>query len=82
MRGRTVNFFTGLCLYNSATGRTHVRGIPTLVTFRQLSDTEIENYLRRSNPTTVLARPSPRGLAFAVIAAMEARTRTHLSACR
>lgn len=71
MRGRTVNFFTGLCLYNSATGRTHVRGIPTLVTFRQLSDTEIENYLRREQPYNCAGSAKSEGLGIAVIAAME-----------
>ena len=71
MRGRTVNFFTGLCLYNSATGRAHVRGIPTLVTFRQLSDTEIENYLRREQPYNCAGSAKSEGLGIAVIAAME-----------
>ena len=42
MRGRTVIFHTGLCLYNSATGRSQVCGVPTEVAFRQLSDAEIE----------------------------------------
>ena len=46
MRGRTVNFFTGLCLLDAKTGEAHVRGIPTLVTFRNLSDEEIEKEAR------------------------------------
>ena len=71
MRGRTVNFFTGLCLYNTATGRAHVRGIPTLVTFRQLTDTEIENYLRREKPYNCAGSAKSEGLGIAVIAAME-----------
>ena len=71
MRGRTVNFFTGLCLYNAATGRAHVRGIPTLVTFRQLTDTEIENYLRREQPYNCAGSAKSEGLGIAVIAAME-----------
>ena len=71
MRGRTVNFFTGLCLYNTATGKAHVRGIPTLVTFRNLSDTEIENYLRREQPYNCAGSAKSEGLGIAVIAAME-----------
>ena len=47
LSGKTVNFFTGLCLLNARTGEAQVRGVPTLVTFRQLSDQEIENYLSR-----------------------------------
>ncbi len=71
MRGRTVNFFTGLCLYNAATGRAHVRGIPTLVTFRTLTDAEIENYLRREQPYNCAGSAKSEGLGIAVIAAME-----------
>jgi len=47
LSGKTVNFFTGLCLVNARTGEAEVRGIPTLVTFRELSDREIDNYLPR-----------------------------------
>ena len=50
MRGRTVNFFTGLCLLNTQTGRAQLRGVPMLVTFRNLSDDEIENYLQKEKP--------------------------------
>lgn len=71
MRGRTVNFFTGLCLYNAATGTARVRGIPTLVSFRNLSDAEIENYLRREQPYNCAGSAKSEGLGIAVIAAME-----------
>ena len=50
LSGKTVNFFTGLCLFNSKTGQTQVCGVPTLVTFRTLTLEEIENYLRREQP--------------------------------
>lgn len=70
MRGRTVNFFTGLCLFNAATGTAHVRGIPTLVTFRDLSDDEIENYLRREQPYNCAGSAKSEGLGIAVIARM------------
>lgn len=71
MRGRTVNFFTGLCLLNATTGRAHVRGIPTLVTFRDLSDAEIENYLRREQPYNCAGAAKSEGLGIAVIARMQ-----------
>jgi len=71
MRGRTVNFFTGLCLYNAATDTARVRGIPTLVSFRNLSDAEIENYLRREQPYNCAGSAKSEGLGIAVIAAME-----------
>ncbi len=71
MRGRTVNFFTGLCLLNSQTGKAHVRGIPTRVTFRQFSDDEIENYLRKEQPYNCAGSAKSEGLGIVLIAKME-----------
>ena len=71
MRGRTVNFFTGLCLLNAKTGKAQVRGVPTLVTFRNLSDEAIENYLRREQPYNCAGSAKSEGLGIAVIAKME-----------
>ena len=71
MRGRTVNFFTGLCLLNAKTGRVQLRGVPMLVTFRNLSDEEIENYLRREQPYNCAGSAKSEGLGIAVIAKME-----------
>ena len=70
MRGRTVNFFTGLCLLNSRSGRAHVRGIPTLVTFRNLTDQQIENYLLKEKPYNCAGSAKSEGLGIAVISAM------------
>lgn len=71
MRGRTVNFFTGLCLLNAKTGKAHLRGVPTLVTFRNLSDAAIENYLHRERPYNCAGSAKSEGLGIAVIAKME-----------
>jgi len=71
MRGKTVNFFTGLCLLDSKTGEAHVRGIPTLVTFRDLTDEEIENYLIRERPYNCAGSAKSEGLGIAVIARMQ-----------
>ena len=71
MRGRTVNFFTGLCLFNARTGVIHRRGVPTLVTFRILSDAEIENYLIRERPYNCAGSAKSEGLGIALIARME-----------
>lgn len=71
MRGRSVNFFTGLCLLNTRTGEAHLCGVPTLVTFRELADTEIENYLRREQPYNCAGSAKSEGLGIAVIAKME-----------
>lgn len=71
MRGRTVNFYTGLCLYDSQRQQAWVRGIPTLVTFRNLSDAAIENYLQREQPYNCAGSAKSEGLGIAVIAKME-----------
>lgn len=71
MRGRRVNFFTGLCLLNAKTGKAHLRGVPTIVTFRDLTDSEIENYLRREQPYNCAGSAKSEGLGIAVIAKME-----------
>ncbi len=48
--GRRVTFLTGLCLYNSATGDCQVEVVPFGVVFRELSDSQIENYLNAEKP--------------------------------
>ncbi|CAK0779668.1 m(7)GTP pyrophosphatase [Gammaproteobacteria bacterium] len=48
--GRRVEFLTGLCLLDAATGRAEVEVIPYAVVFRPLSEALIERYLRREQP--------------------------------
>ena len=71
MRGHTVNFFTGLCVLNAKTSVAHLRGVPTLVTFRDLSDEEIENYLQREKPYNCAGSAKSEGLGIALIDRME-----------
>ena len=71
MRGRSVNFYTGLCLYNAASGTARTVGIPTLVTFRDLSNEEIERYLLREQPYNCAGSAKSEGLGIAIIARME-----------
>jgi septum formation protein len=71
MRGQSVNFFTGLCLYNATTNTARTVGIPTLVTFRDLSDEEIENYLHREQPYNCAGAAKSEGLGIAIIARMQ-----------
>ncbi|MBS1188960.1 MAG: septum formation inhibitor Maf [Rhodocyclaceae bacterium] len=67
LRGRTVDFFTGLCLLNTRTGHAQVRGVPTLVTFRNLSDGEIESYLRREQPYNCAGAAKSEGLGISLL---------------
>lgn len=67
LSGKTVNFFTALCLYNAHTGQADVRGVPTLVTFRQLTNGEIENYLRREPAYDCAGSAKSEGLGIALL---------------
>ena len=71
LRGRRVNFYTGLCLLDAKTGHAQLRGVPTLVTFRDLSDAEIENYLQKERPYNCAGAAKSEGLGIALIAKME-----------
>jgi len=50
MSGRTVVFHTGLAVLNTESGRLQIRGVPTQVRFRNLSDAEITRYVEREMP--------------------------------
>ena len=50
MSGRQVDFLTGLCLLNSASGREQVETVTVQVHFRQLTQTEIRRYLETDRP--------------------------------
>jgi septum formation protein len=67
MSGKAVIFHTGLCLLNAATGRFHLRGIPTEVRFRELSDQEIEHYLDKENALNCAGSAKSEGLGIALL---------------
>ena len=71
LSGKTVNFFTGLCLLDSRTGQAQLKGVPTLVTFRTLRDEEIENYLRREQPYNCAGAAKSEGLGIALLKKLE-----------
>ncbi len=48
--GQSVTFYTGLCLLNSKSGQAETLCEPFIVKFRDLSDSEIENYLKQEEP--------------------------------
>ena len=67
MSGKTVIFHTGLCLYNTATDRSHIRGIPTEVRFRELSDAEIERYLDKEDALNCAGSAKSEGLGISLL---------------
>lgn len=48
--GQTVAFLTGLCLYDSRDGSYQLDFVPFQVDFRELTDAEIDRYLRKDQP--------------------------------
>jgi len=48
--GKTVTFYTGLCLYNSSTKKYQSEVVPFKVFFRKLTEQQIENYLIKEEP--------------------------------
>lgn len=48
--GKTVTFYTGLCLYNSSTKEYQSDVVPFNVIFRKLTKEQIENYLKKEEP--------------------------------
>ncbi|MFA5242136.1 MAG: Maf family nucleotide pyrophosphatase [Sulfuricella sp.] len=71
MRGRKVVFNTALCLYNSKTGSVQNRLVPFTVSFRDLSDAQIEHYLLKEQPYNCAGSAKSEGLGIALIARME-----------
>ncbi len=50
MRGQTVIFHTAVCLLDAATDRHQLETVPSAVHLRDLSDVQIDNYLRLEQP--------------------------------
>lgn len=48
--GKRITFYTGLALVNAATGNIQAEVVPFHVEFRQLTDSQIENYLQKEQP--------------------------------
>lgn len=71
MRGRRVTFFTGVCLLDARSGRARLRSVPTVVTFRELADAEIEYYLRTEQPYNCAGSAKSEGLGIALIARID-----------
>jgi MAF protein len=71
--GHTVRFETGLCLYNTQTRQHQYTSVPTLVHFRQLSKTTIENYLRHDQPYKCAGSFQAEGLGVVLFDSLESR---------
>jgi MAF protein len=64
--GRRVEFLTGLCLLESASGKFQTRVEPFAVVFRQLSAAQINRYLAREQPFDCAGSFKAEGLGIAL----------------
>lgn len=48
--GKVVTFYTGLCLFDAASGNAQTDVVPFNVHFRSLTDAQIEGYLQKEQP--------------------------------
>ena len=65
--GKTVMLYTGLALVNSSSERVQSVVVPYGVTFRVLTDLQIENYLRKEQPYHCAGSVKSEGLGAALL---------------
>jgi septum formation protein len=71
MRGKSIIFYTALTLLNTRTGTMQTQMAENRVSFRDLSDDEIESYLRKEQPYNCAGSAKSEGLGIALISRME-----------
>ena len=72
-RGTIVTFYTGLALYNSATGHLQTECEPFDVHFRHLSEQEIKDYLRKERPLDCAGSFKSEGLGITLFEKLDGR---------
>ncbi|MBU1425937.1 MAG: septum formation inhibitor Maf [Gammaproteobacteria bacterium] len=70
MRGKTVTFYTALSLLNAANGEMQTDVAITKVSFRSLSDEQIERYLKKEQPYHCAGSAKSEGLGIALISSI------------
>ncbi len=71
MRGKIVTFYTALTLLNAANGEMQTDVAITRVSFRNVSDDEIERYLKKEQPYHCAGSAKSEGLGIALISRIE-----------
>lgn len=71
--GQRVTFLTGLCLLNTATGRTQTACEPFNVQFRTLKTAQIERYVDLEQPLNCAGSFKSEGLGIVLFKALEGR---------
>ena len=76
--GKTVDFFTGLCVIDARHGRSQTCTDHTRVGFRELSDAEIERYVARERPLDCAGSFKSEGAGIALFERIESEDPTAL----
>lgn len=71
MRGRSVQFYSALSLFNARNGEMQTDVIVTRVSYRDLSDEAIERYLHKEQPYHCAGSAKAEGLGIALISRIE-----------
>lgn len=71
MRGQSVTFYTALTLFNARTGDIQTEVAVNIVNYRELTDAQIESYLRKEQPYHCAGSAKSEGLGIALISRME-----------
>lgn len=69
--GRTVTFYTGLCLYDARTGQNEIRCETFRAHFRALTDKQIEHYLKKEEPYDCAGAFKMEGLGICLFERLE-----------
>ncbi len=69
--GKTVTFHTGLSLYNSHTQLSQTEVVPFTVHFRELTASQIENYLQKEQPYNCAGSFKSEGLGISLFEKLE-----------
>lgn len=76
--GRSVTFYTGLCVLDSANGNIQVDCVPFTVHFRTLNDAQISRYVEREQPLDCAGSFKAEGLGVSLFRATEGEDATSL----
>lgn len=83
MRGRRVIFHSALCVWDGRSskqdGAVQIESIPTIVTFRDLPDAELDAYLRIEQPYDCAGSAKNEGLGIALLEKIESSDPTALT---
>lgn len=78
MRGRTVTFHSALCLLDGRTGESQLADVQTRATFRDLSDIELDAYLRLEAPYDCAGSAKVEALGITLLSRVESDDPTAL----